>query len=165
VRSTENIETDRGRLPLVVQPLEIVRHPSQMAVGHVRNAAAYREAAVGELVRQTKHDTALQCLAEGRRPPGPETQPHGRRCRSEVERKAIWMLREASRETPQQPRCRRPQHAEPERFDVARSRIVPVVVDERIDPLADVDEHTGFDITRSSAGHVIVDWTRGTADF
>ena len=75
------------------------------------------------------------------------------------------MLLEPSSETPEQPCRRRAEHAERERFDVARSRIVPVVVDEWIHPLADVDQFTGLDVARPSCGSVIIGRTRGTADF
>ncbi len=47
-----------------MQELDIMGHAPQMAVSHVWNAAANCEAAVGELVRQAEHDTALQRLAE-----------------------------------------------------------------------------------------------------
>ena len=139
VGSSEGIEIDRGGLPFVVQSLEIVGQSSEVAVGHIRNTAAHCEASLGELVCQAEHDAALQRLGKRRRPTGPETQSHRGSRRNEVECEAFRMLLEPSSETPEQPCCGRAEHAEPERFDVARSRIVSVVVDERINPLANVD--------------------------
>lgn len=60
----EFVDVNGAASPFGVITLQSLGHPSQMAMGHIRHTAAHGEAAAGELVCQTEHDTALQSLAK-----------------------------------------------------------------------------------------------------